>query len=137
MDVTAVLVVMAAIFVWGAFSARLQRADLTAPIVFVALGGLLAAGGLVDQHSAPERFRPLVELTLVWVLFSDAARVPFREFRRDLAAYARLLGVGLPLERAGRLGAGGLAPARARHLAGPAGRGGPGAHGRGAGHLRW
>ena len=97
MDETAVLVVTAAIFVWAAFSARLQRADLTAPIVFVALGGLLAAGGLVDQHSAPERFRPLVEITLVWVLFSDAARVPFREFRRDLAEYARLLGVGLPL----------------------------------------
>ena len=97
MDESAVLVVMAAIFVWGACSARLQRADLTAPIVFVALGGLLAAVGLVDQPSAPERFRPLVELTLVWVLFSDAARVPFREFRRDLAEYARLLGVGLPL----------------------------------------
>lgn len=97
MDETALLVVMAAIFVWGACSARLQRADLTAPVVFVALGGLVSAVGIVDQPSAPERFRPLVELTLVWVLFSDAARVPFREFRRDLADYARLLGVGLPL----------------------------------------
>lgn len=97
MDVTAILVVMAAIFAWGALSARLERADLTAPIVFVALGGLLAATGLVDTPSVPERLTPLVEITLVWVLFSDAAQVPFREFRRDLAAYARLLGVGLPL----------------------------------------
>ena len=97
MDATAILVVMAAIFAWGALSARLERADLTAPIVFVALGGLLAAVGLVDESSAPERLRPLVEVALVWVLFSDAAQVSFRDFRRDLAVYARLLGVGLPL----------------------------------------
>jgi sodium/hydrogen antiporter len=37
-DGIAVLVVAAAIFLWGAVSARLARADLTAPIVFVALG---------------------------------------------------------------------------------------------------
>ena len=97
MDMTAILVVMAAIFAWGALSARLERADLTAPIVFVALGGLLTAVGLMDAPSVPERLTPLVEVTLVWVLFTDAAQVPFREFRRDLAAYARLLGVGLPL----------------------------------------
>ena len=94
---TTVLVVTAGIFLWGALSARLERTDLTAPIAFVALGGLLAGAGLVDGHSAPEDVKPLVEVTLVWVLFSDAAGVRFREFRHELAAYARLLGVGLPL----------------------------------------
>lgn len=97
MELSAVLVITATIFVWGVVSARLARADLTAPIVFVAVGGGLAAMGLVDAPEAPEVLRPLVELTLVWVLFSDAARVPIRESRRDLGRFLRLLAIGLPL----------------------------------------
>lgn len=97
MDVTVVLIITATIFVWGTVSARLTGADLTAPIVFVAVGGLLAAIGLVDAPTAPETLKPLVETTLIWVLFSDAARIPIREVRRDLGEYARLLAVGLPL----------------------------------------
>lgn len=97
MDITAVLIITATVFLWGAVSARLERADLTGPIVFVVIGGLLAAFDLVDGPSAPETLKPLVELTLVWVLFSDAARIPLREIRRDLGRYLRLLGIGLPL----------------------------------------
>jgi NhaP-type Na+/H+ or K+/H+ antiporter len=97
MDMAAVLIVMATIFVWGVVSARLTRADLTAPVVFVAAGGALAAAELVDGPSAPETLTPLVEITLVWVLFSDAARVPVKEVRHDLGQYVRLLAVGLPL----------------------------------------
>lgn len=97
MDMTAVLIVAATIFLWGTVSARLERADLTAPIVFTVIGGLLAATDLVNGPSAPESLKPLAEVTLVWVLFSDAARVPLGEVRRDLGSYARLLGIGLPL----------------------------------------
>jgi NhaP-type Na+/H+ or K+/H+ antiporter len=97
MDMLAVLIVMATIFFWAVVSARLTRADLTAPIVFVAVGGVLAATDLVDAPSAPETLTPLVEITLVWVLFSDAARVPVQELRHDLGQYVRLLVVGLPL----------------------------------------
>jgi NhaP-type Na+/H+ or K+/H+ antiporter len=94
---SAVLVVAATVFLWGAVSARVVRADLSAPIVFVAVGGLLAWAGLIDAPSAPETFKPLVELTLVWVLFADAAGVPLRSLRADLGQYARLLAIGLPL----------------------------------------
>jgi sodium/hydrogen antiporter len=97
MDVIAVLIVAAAIFLWGALSARFERADLTAPIVFVAVGGILAAAGLVHPPEAPEALTPLLEITLVWVLFSDAARVPIHELRHDLGRYLRLLAIGLPL----------------------------------------
>jgi hypothetical protein len=38
-----------------------------------------------------------VEVALVWVLFSDAARVPLRYLRTDAGRCLRLLGVGLPL----------------------------------------
>ncbi|GAA2155657.1 cation:proton antiporter [Nocardioides koreensis] len=97
MEVSAVLVVGTAIFLWGVFSARLTRSDLTAPIVFVGVGALLAGLDLVDAPTAPETLRPLVELTLVWVLFSDAARVPVQDLRVDLGRCVRLLAVALPL----------------------------------------
>lgn len=97
MEEATIVVVAGAIFVWGAISARLERADLTAPIVFVAGGAALAWLGLVEARPAPETLRPLVEIALVWVLFSDAARVKVHQFRKDLGQYGRLLGIGLPL----------------------------------------
>jgi hypothetical protein len=75
---TGLLVVATAVFLWCAVSARLGRADVTGPIAFVLVGVLLAGGGLVSGHAGPEALRPLVETALVWVLFSDAARVPLR-----------------------------------------------------------
>jgi sodium/hydrogen antiporter len=93
----ALIVVVAAIFVWGAVSARLERADLTAPIVFAAVGAALAGFGLIHAPSAPETLKPLVEITLVWVLFSDAARVRVHDLRGDLGRVLRLLALGLPL----------------------------------------
>jgi NhaP-type Na+/H+ or K+/H+ antiporter len=63
----------------------------------VAVGAVLAGLGLVDAPSAPENLKPLVEVTLVWVLFSDAARIPVSDLRHDLGPYVRLLGFGLPL----------------------------------------
>ena len=97
MPYAAVVLVMAAVFGWGALSGRLERSDLTAPIVFVAVGGLFAATGLVDAPSLAQTLKPLVELTLVWVLFSDAAGVAFGQMREDSGRIARLLGIGLPL----------------------------------------
>ncbi|HET6533878.1 MAG TPA: hypothetical protein VFH03_25110 [Actinoplanes sp.] len=52
---------------------------------------------MVDGPATLEGLRPLVEITLVLVLFSDAARVPVRALRGDAGVYVRLLGVGLPL----------------------------------------
>lgn len=97
MDELAVLLVAAAIFLWGAVASRLERADLAAPIVFTLLGAGLVALGLVEAAGAPETLKPLAELALVWVLFSDAARVRVQDLRADLGRYSRLLGIGLPL----------------------------------------
>jgi NhaP-type Na+/H+ or K+/H+ antiporter len=88
---------MAALFAWGLFSHRLERADLSAPIAFIAVGAVLAGFDLVHGSTAPETLTPLVEVTLVWVLFSDAAKLPVRALRRDSGRYLRLLAIGLPL----------------------------------------
>ena len=97
MDVTAVVVAAGALFAWGLLSNRLERADVTAPIAFIAVGAALAAVELVHGTPASESLTPLVEVTLVWVLFNDAARLPARDLRRDSGRYLRLLAIGLPL----------------------------------------
>ncbi len=97
MEQTALVVLMAAVFLWGVVSARLERSDLTAPIVFTCLGAALAGLGQADGSAAPEQLRPLVEVTLVWVLFSDAAGVRVHDLRFDVGKVLRLLAVGLPL----------------------------------------
>lgn len=97
MDVTVIVIATAALFAWGLVSNRLEQADVTAPIVFISVGLALAGWDLVDGPSGPESLTPLVELTLVWVLFSDAARLPVQELRHDVGRYVRLLALGLPL----------------------------------------
>jgi len=92
-------IVAALVFAWGTLSARLERFDVTGPIIFVLAGVLLTHGPLavLSVTPAPELVKALAEVTLVLVLFSDASRVGLRELRADAGVYARLLGIGLPL----------------------------------------
>src|SRR3712207_5047267 len=64
-------------------------------MTFVGVGVLLAA--TVDLDTGASGVMVLTEVTLAWVLFSDASRVGLRELRTDAAVYVRLLGVALPL----------------------------------------
>jgi NhaP-type Na+/H+ or K+/H+ antiporter len=92
-------IVAALIFGWGTLSARLERFDVTAPIIFVLAGLLLTHGPLAVLAVAPSNalIKELAEFTLALVLFSDASRVGLHELRVDAGLYARLLGVALPL----------------------------------------
>jgi NhaP-type Na+/H+ or K+/H+ antiporter len=96
-DMGPLVLIGTAIFGWGVLSARFERADLSAPIVFTAIGALLVPGGLIEASTAVATLKPLVELTLVWVLFSGAATVRLRDLRADAGGCIRLLAVGLPL----------------------------------------
>ena len=92
-------IVAALVFGWGALSARLERFDVTAPIVFVLAGLLLTHGPLAVLGFTPSNglIKALAEFTLALVLFSDASRVGLHELRADSGLYVRLLGVALPL----------------------------------------
>jgi sodium/hydrogen antiporter len=87
------------VFAWGALSARLERFDMTAPIVFTAAGVVLTHGPLAVLAVTPSSHlvKTLAEVTLVLVLFSDASRVGLHNLRADLGVCLRLLGIGLPL----------------------------------------
>ena len=99
MSASDLAIVAALIFAWGAVSARLERFDVTAPIVFVIAGLVLTHGPLAPLGFAPshEAVKVLAEATLVLVLFSDASRVGLRDLRAELGLCLRLLGIGLPL----------------------------------------
>jgi NhaP-type Na+/H+ or K+/H+ antiporter len=98
LDTQLVVALAASILLWGVCSARLQRLDISAPMVFVALGLLCANPlGLVDVSSRSEALHSLAEVTLALLLFSDAARVNLRVLAGDAAVPARLLFLGLPL----------------------------------------
>ena len=99
MSASDLAIVAALVFAWGTLSARLERFDVTAPIVFVVAGVLLTHGPLAPLGIAPsgELVRSLAEVTLVLVLFSDASRVGLRDLRADMTLCLRLLGIGLPL----------------------------------------
>jgi sodium/hydrogen antiporter len=99
MSVSDLAIVTALIFAWGTLSARLERADVTAPITFVIAGVALTHGPLAPLGFMPSRetVKILAEFTLVLVLFSDASRVGLRDLREDMGLCLRLLGVGLPL----------------------------------------
>jgi sodium/hydrogen antiporter len=99
MSVADLAIVAALIFAWGAVSARLERLDVTAPIVFVLAGLVLTHGPLAVLGFAPshEEVKVLAEGTLVLVLFSDASRVGLGDLRAELGLCLRLLGIGLPL----------------------------------------
>lgn len=99
MSASDVAIVAAVIFLWGALSARLERYDVTAPIIFVLAGLLLTHGPLAPLGFAPSRelVKALAEITLVLVLFSDASRIRLRDLRAESGLCLRLLGIGLPL----------------------------------------
>jgi NhaP-type Na+/H+ or K+/H+ antiporter len=95
-SLSALCLVLVAVFVWSVFSAR--AAAISTPIFFVTTGVLMAQGlQLAELGWDPHVVKIIAEVTLVWVLFADASRVRIAELRTDLARYLRLLGLGLPL----------------------------------------
>ena len=97
MELGALCLILAAIFVWGTFSAR-AAAAISTPIFFVATGVTMAQGlDLTGLQSDPHLNKIVAEVTLVWVLFADASRVRIADLRADRGLYLRLLALGLPL----------------------------------------
>ena len=84
---------------YGLVSKRLERTIITPPMAFVVLGLVFGGGSLsaLGMQADQGVIHALAEVTLVLVLFGDAARIDFRVLRSELGLPARLLGIGLPL----------------------------------------
>ena len=94
---TVVLVLSAAVFAIVAISGRLSRLSITEPLVAVVLGIFVALliGDPIDIRSPSALI--FLELALVLVLFTDAARIDIGHIRRQYRWPARMLLIGLPL----------------------------------------
>ena len=99
LDTELVAIVAGCLVVWALVSARLARADVTAPLAFVVLGLVTTQGplALTSVTVSSSTIKSLAELTLAVVLFVDASRVNLHAVRADLQLPTRLLGLGLPL----------------------------------------
>ena len=99
MELVALAAVAGVFLVYALISGRLEGTVLTAPLVFVAFGFLVGPGVLdVAEVEAGHSFLHVVaELTLILVLFADAARIDLKRVRRDHDLPTRMLLIGLPL----------------------------------------
>ncbi len=99
MDIATIAILGGLFLAYALVSGRLEGTVLTAPLVFVAFGFVAGAGGLgiadIDvEHSA---IHVIAELTLILVLFTDAARIDLNRVRADHNLPVRMLLIGLPL----------------------------------------
>ncbi len=99
MDAIAMLLIALALVAYGLVSRRLDGTVLTGPMLFC-LFGLLSGSAyldLIDINVGNEALHILAEVTLILVLFSDAASIDLVQLRRDHNLPVRMLLVGMPL----------------------------------------
>jgi sodium/hydrogen antiporter len=97
---TALLVAIAgSLVLWALVSEKLEALNISAPMVFVALGLVLANDPVsaINVEVQGETLRSIAEVTLALLLFSDASRVNIHILRRDARIPLRLLVIGLPI----------------------------------------
>jgi len=93
------LVLAVGLIAFGLVSARLRESILTAPILFVAFGIVTGPLGLhlVEVDFSGRTIELIAEITLVLVLYTDAARIDVRTLWRYHNLPSRMLLIGLPL----------------------------------------
>jgi NhaP-type Na+/H+ or K+/H+ antiporter len=93
------LLLAAAALAYALATRRLAQSVVTGPMLFAGLGLLLGGAGLgwADFRLESPLLHVLAELTLVLVLFTDAASTSPKAFSDVRSIAARMLGIGLPL----------------------------------------
>lgn len=76
---------------------RLTSTIVTAPMIFLGLGVALSMTGLITSETGETLLHPVAEVTLVILLFLDAAQTDFAALRRRFVWPVRMLVIGLPL----------------------------------------
>ena len=99
MEPASIAVVAFALCLFAAFSQKAERSPLTPPMFFLAVGLVLGNAGLGWLHLEvdSQAIQVLAELTLILVLFTDAARIDLTCLRHEKSLPVRLLVLGMPL----------------------------------------
>jgi NhaP-type Na+/H+ or K+/H+ antiporter len=103
MDLLTIAIISSGFLLYSLVSGRLQSTIITAPLVFTIFGLAAGADGfnIADISVDHSAIHFVAELTLILVLFTDAARIDFTRLRRDHNLPVRMLLIGLPLAIAG------------------------------------
>ncbi|MGZ8805339.1 MAG: cation:proton antiporter [Microbacterium sp.] len=102
------LIVAVVMVVYAAVSGPLDRRGVTSAMAFVVAGVVLGTAGLgwLDIEAESPVLETVTELALVFLLFSDAARIDLPALRRNITWPSRLLLIGLPLSMVAGFGIG-------------------------------
>jgi NhaP-type Na+/H+ or K+/H+ antiporter len=95
----AILAFMLVLIGYGLISRKIKGSILTGPMLFTVFGLLAGSAvfGLIPLQISNEGLHFLAEVTLILVLFSDAASIDLVQLRRDHNLPVRMLLVGMPL----------------------------------------
>lgn len=99
MDHNTLLILAVAFLGFGLVSQRLQSTPITGPMLFAGFGLLVGPAyfDLIELQISNTALELLAEITLILVLFSDAAGIDLRQLRRDHNLPVRMLAIGMPL----------------------------------------
>lgn len=99
MDLIALIAVATVFLLYALVSGKLAGTIVTAPIIFAAAGFLLGPAGfdIAAAEFGHSFLHVVAELTLILVLFADAARIDLKRVRNDHNLPLRMLVIGLPL----------------------------------------
>lgn len=95
--ITGLLIVAVFTAAFALVAKRLASTLVTAPMVFLALGLALSSSGLLPHKEAEGSLHLVAEITLVVLLFLDAAQIDLSALRRRHVWPVRMLALGLPM----------------------------------------
>jgi NhaP-type Na+/H+ or K+/H+ antiporter len=93
-----VLILAVFAFLYSIIAGRTERSVVSGPVIFVFSGVIMGplVLGWFEGEAARAQLRTLADLTLVLILFSDAANVDLTVLKTRIKVPARMLLVGLP-----------------------------------------
>ncbi|MCZ6666605.1 MAG: cation:proton antiporter [Gammaproteobacteria bacterium] len=99
MDTLAFATIAAGLIGFSLVSKRLETTIVTGPMIFTGFGLVIGGAvlGVADLDFDHGFIHGVAEITLILVLFSDAARIDLRAVSRDHDLPVRMLAIGLPL----------------------------------------
>ncbi|MCV6584038.1 MAG: cation:proton antiporter [Marinibacterium sp.] len=91
------LIIVLVLLTFCMFGQRLSSTVLTAPMIFLGFGVLVGEVRILPAAEIAEALHVVAEITLVILLFLDAAQIDVRALRKGFAWPARMLLIGMPL----------------------------------------
>lgn len=99
MELASVAIAAGGLLLFSLISVKIQGTIITAPMIFIIFGFLVGNGGFTIAEMDPghSMIHFIAELTLIMVLFTDAARLDLKRLWNDHNLPMRMLIIGLPL----------------------------------------